>query len=144
MYVYMYIYIYIYLYVSMYVYIYVYIYIAPILGIYEPTAQSKLAVPRSLSGHHKVMEAYFHLIRAPCDEASLLALQAQEELWPDNIPPAEAGALRTSTNVLAYWYKSTNTDAYISRASCYSGSRGRRGFNSCNCCNSAICERTDD
>ena len=93
----------------MYVYIYVYIYIAPILGIYEPTAQSKLAVPRSLSGHHKVMEAYFHLIRTPCDEASLHALQAQEELWPGNLPPAEAGAcvlvqkyLRTSTTVLAY------------------------------------------
>ena len=129
MYVYMYIFIYISICIYVCIYIYVYIHIAPILGIYEPTAQSKLAVPRSLSGHHKVMEAYFHLIRAPCDEASLLALQAQEELWPDNIPSAEAGALRTSTNVLAYWYKSTNTDAYISRASYYSGSS---------------CERTDD
>ena len=95
----------------MYVLMYVcmYVCIAPILGIYEPTAQSKLAVPRSLSGHHKVMEAYFHLIRTPCDEASLHALQAQEELWPGNLPPAEAGAcvlvqkyLRTSTTVLAY------------------------------------------
>jgi hypothetical protein len=28
---------------------------APILGIYEPVAASKLGVPRSLSGHHKVM-----------------------------------------------------------------------------------------
>ena len=110
----MYIYTHIHIYVC--IYVYTYTYIAPILGIYEPTAQSKLAVPRSLSGHHKVMEAYFHLIRAPCDEARLDALQAQEELWPHNLPPAEAGERKRSFGlttfrllklVLAYQYKRT-------------------------------------
>jgi hypothetical protein len=58
---------------------------APILGIYEPLAQGKLGVPRSLSGHHKVMEAYFHLIRPPCTAADLTAQTLSE------IPPAEGG-----------------------------------------------------
>ena len=39
---------------------------APILGIYESVAMSKLGVPRSLCGHHKAMDAYYHLVRAPC------------------------------------------------------------------------------
>jgi len=57
---------------------------APILGIYEPTAQSKLGVPRSLSGHHKAMDAYLHLIRPPCDAAA-----PDSATWGDDVPDAE-------------------------------------------------------
>jgi len=55
---------------------------APILGIYEPAAASKLGVPRSLSGHHKVMEAYFHLTRPPCSRADLEAASAEAPRAP--------------------------------------------------------------
>eukprot|EP00277_Geminigera_cryophila_P008800 CAMPEP_0179409726 /NCGR_PEP_ID=MMETSP0799-20121207/2870_1 /TAXON_ID=46947 /ORGANISM="Geminigera cryophila, Strain CCMP2564" /LENGTH=117 /DNA_ID=CAMNT_0021181453 /DNA_START=140 /DNA_END=489 /DNA_ORIENTATION=+ len=56
----------------------------PMLGIYEPTAQSKLGVPRSLSGHHKAMDAYQHLIRPPCDASAL-----DSASWGEDVPAAE-------------------------------------------------------
>ncbi|EKX44489.1 hypothetical protein GUITHDRAFT_87414 [Guillardia theta CCMP2712] len=39
---------------------------ASILGFYEPWASKLLNIPRSLSGHHKVLDAWQHLIATPC------------------------------------------------------------------------------
>lgn len=59
---------------------------APILGIYESVAMSKLGVPRSLCGHHKAMDAYYHLIRPPCSVADLEAEAC------NGVPPAQPAA----------------------------------------------------